>query len=118
MPLLKKKKKKKIQDRFMREALGAKFPVAKSSEISEYEFTDKFSERKLKIIGKAADRVLLGRGEFDKPYQQAKVIARKYAKYISGTDDPDDQTVNEMITEFEKLEAQAEAWMQSDEAKW
>src|SRR5262249_1009790 len=75
-------------------------------------------EKNVKIIGKSTDRPVLRRGEFDKPYQQTKVIARKYAKYISGDIDPDDATVTEMIAAFEKLEAQAEAWMQSDEAKW
>jgi hypothetical protein len=113
-----KTKKEKVQDRFMVVALKAGFPVAKSSEITDYDFSDKFAEWKLKSIGKATDRTVLGRGEFDKPYQQAKVITRNYAKYLSGAEDPDDATADEMITAFEKLEAQAEAWMQSDEAKW
>src|SRR6516164_8912502 len=91
----KKTKKEKVQDRFMVEVLKAKFAVAKSSEITDYAFTNKFSEHKLKIIGKETDRPIVRRGEFDKPYQQAKVIARTYAKYISDGDDsadPDDAT--------------------------
>ena len=46
-----KKDKKTVQDRFMRRALNAKFPDAKSSSMLEFEFTEAFAEKKLKVIG-------------------------------------------------------------------
>jgi hypothetical protein len=113
-----KDKKKVVQDRFMRRALNANFPNAKSSDMLEFEFTEAFSEDKLKVIGKVTDRLVLGRGEFDKLYQQSKAIARKYTQYISGDDDPSDDLVAEMIEEFTNLESLADTWLQSSEAKW
>ena len=113
-----KSKKKKIQDRFMRMALNANLPDAKSSEMLEYEFTNAFTENKLKVIGKETDRFVLGRGEFDKLYQKSKVIVRNYSRYISGDDDPSDQLVTEMIKEFKDLEKSATTWLESSEAKW
>jgi hypothetical protein len=112
------KAKKRVQDRFMEHALGAKFVNAKSSEVLEYEFTQAFSEHNIKVTGGRTERLALGRGKFDKPYQQAKEVTRKYAGYISGTDDPSDAVLAEMIVEFEKLETLAQGWLQSDEAKW
>lgn len=112
------KAKKRVQDRFMEHALGAKFVNAKSSEVLEYEFTQAFSEHNIKVTGGRTERLVLGRGKFDKPYQQAKEVTRKYAGYISGTDDPSDAVLAEMIVEFEKLETLAQGWLQSDEAKW
>jgi hypothetical protein len=114
----KDKAKKKVQDRFMRKALKASFPNAKSNDMLEFEFTDDFSEDKLKTIGRLTDRPLLGRGEFDKLYQQSKVITRQYTRYISGDDDPSDALVDEMIEAFTKLESLADTWLQSSEAKW
>jgi hypothetical protein len=114
----KDKEKKKVQDRFMRRALQASFPNAKSNDMLEFEFTEAFSEDKLATIGRVTDRMLLGRGEFDKLYQLSKVIARKYTPYISGDDDPSDELVKEMIEEFTKLEGLADTWLQSSEAKW
>ena len=72
-----KDKKKVVQDRFMRRALNANFPNAKSNDMLEFEFTEAFSEDKLGIIGMVTDRLVLGRGEFDKLYQQSKVIEPK-----------------------------------------
>ena len=114
----KAKGKKRLQDRFMVMVLNAKFPDAKSNEILEFKFTDRFSEKNVTAIGKLTDRVLLGRGEFEKLYQQSKLITRNYAQYISGDDDPDDNLVNVMIRDFTKLQTDAEAWLQSSEAKW
>jgi len=113
-----KKAKKQKQDAFMRRALYAKFPGSKAGDLMNFEFTETFSEDRLKALGKVTDRAVLGRGEFDKVYQQAKAITRDYAPFISGDKALDDQKAGEIVGGFEELERLAEAWLASSEAKW
>jgi hypothetical protein len=115
---VKSKGKRKVQDRFMQSALSAKFAGAKSNDMLEFEFTETFSEERVKKIGSMTDRKLLGRGEFDKTYQKLKDVTRKYAPYISGTESPSDEKAEEMILAFTELESLASAWMLSSEGKW
>jgi hypothetical protein len=124
----KKEIKKSLQEknRFMREALNARFPDAKSSAMIDYDFTAMFDEEKMKVVGGVADRVGggfgLGRGKFDKPYQQLKKVVRGHSadlsEYLSGDKDLDATKVNEMITDFEQLANLTETWLNSDEVKW
>jgi hypothetical protein len=133
MPLFGKGKKDKadkkgrtpVKDRFMTKALNAKFPQAKSNDMLEHDFTQVFSEKKLKNIGVVTDRLVKGRGKFDKLYQQAKQLSRNYTRYIDnapvdaeGNANPDQAHIDELITGFTQLETLAQAWLKSDEAKW
>lgn len=112
------KSKRKVQDRFMKSALSARFAGTKSNDMLEFEFTDTFSETRVKQIGSMTHRTVLGRGEFDKTYQKLKDVTRKYAPYISGAESPSDEMAEEMIQAFTELESLASAWMISSEGKW
>lgn len=113
-----KNKKRQLQDRFMRDALNAKFAGTKCSDLVEFKFTEAFSEDSLKHVGKVTNRLVIGRGEFEQLYQQSKQITRSYGRFISGDDDPSDAQVQEMIQAFTTLKKLAETWLASSEAKW
>jgi hypothetical protein len=76
-----KDKKKVVQDRFMRRALNANFPNAKSNDMLELS-SPRLFRGQAGVIGKVTDRLVLGRGEFDKLYQQPRHRAQAHAIHL------------------------------------